>query len=120
MTDVKGCGRCCRHLGYPPFQPDMNGPTHQGVYLKTVEPLPANLQAEREALIRRRVAGLEEDRAVLYLPCTWLDQSTGLCGNYEHRPKLCREFDCSGRDDCHIGQWVHIGEEIQGCVDPKT
>ena len=31
--------------------------------------------------------------------CAFLDRATNLCGIYETRPLMCRQYDCSQRDE---------------------
>jgi len=69
-----GCGACCTEVGRPPF--DGNEADH------LPEPL------------RREV----RDCARLEGNCLWLNRSTMTCKHYNHRPKVCREFEIGGRE----------------------
>lgn len=85
ILDCVGCGACCMHMAVPPF-------------IDEHENLPDEVLADyREAVHSRElqfaVHGVDE------IPCAWFDMVTRRCRHYEHRPKICRDFDMGG-DDC--------------------
>jgi len=56
--------------------------------------LPPALLAELQALVddwQKNNTWLPDDA-----PCIWLDQATGKCKHYEHRPDVCRDFEVGG------------------------
>lgn len=59
--------------------------------------LPEELKRELLTYRDRLVAGETHPRGGV---CLWLDEATGGCRHYEHRPSICREFEiCS--EECH-------------------
>jgi Fe-S-cluster containining protein len=44
-------------------------------------------------------------------PCIWLDLATKRCRHYEHRPKLCRDFELGG-EECVGFRRLHVTLEI--------
>lgn len=100
VSPCTGCGNCCRHIGLPPFEvpnpdlgPQLLAPTVGGCFtcaqdgdMKTFAAMPADLRAAHAQLLR----GLKKDPTGT--PCAWLDQETGECAHYEHRPAVCRVF----------------------------
>ena len=60
--------------------------------------LPADLVDELLA------AGKREDSEI----CLWLDEATGRCKYYEHRPILCREFELGGDVCLSVRKLYHI------------
>lgn len=101
-----GCGgRCCRHIGMPPFEapnPDLAGApvelpkdSVQARDRAIFEAMPAELRADHAA----RLLALTEDPTGT--PCAWLNPETGECGHYEYRPTNCREF-VPGCDECRV------------------
>ena len=59
--------------------------------------LPDELKQELLTYQDRLVAGEGHPRGGV---CLWLDESTGGCQHYEHRPSICREF-AMGSEECH-------------------
>lgn len=84
VTNCDGCGACCRNQPFPPFT------RHDS------DTLPAHLVDELLG------AGKREDPEA----CLWLDEVTGRCTHYEHRPILCREFELGG-DVCLYVRELH-------------
>ena len=80
VLSCQGCGACCEAQGSPPFLPE------------EVKKLPQPLRVEIESY----------DETVLYsrydvgLPCLWYDVVHRKCINYEHRPRVCREYEVGG------------------------
>jgi Fe-S-cluster containining protein len=99
---TRGCGRCCMHMGSPPFLYQYRD---DGT-LRFNESIPRGMPAELLEEIRQYTvdvfAGRRENRSEVELPCFWLDQQTMLCRHYESRPSTCREHDCSENPDCLI------------------
>ena len=93
------------HIGRPPFLVErVLGATPEMSRLSRRElppGMPAALIDEVEAYIAAVYEGAAINRNKAELPCFWLDLGTGLCRNYEFRPKVCREMDCrEGGYDC--------------------
>jgi len=65
-------------------------------YQRAME-LPDELKRELLTYRDRLVAGEKHPRGGV---CLWLDESTGGCRHYEHRPSICREFEM-GSEECH-------------------
>lgn len=47
--------------------------------------------------------------------CTYQQEATGFCGNYEHRPATCRRYDC--RDDSRV--WIDFEKMIPAPMPPE-
>ena len=43
------------------------------------------------------------------MPCIWFDLQTRQCRHYEHRPRICRDFE-RGTPECH--GWRDVYEEL--------
>ena len=74
VNNCDGCGACCRNQPFPPFM------TRDG------DTLPEVIVNELLAAGKREASDI----------CLWLDDATGRCKHYEHRPLLCREFELGG------------------------
>ena len=79
-VNCEGCGKCCMHVGHPMFVHD------EPSYIS----LPANLRKAHDEYME----SLDGDD--LGEPCYWLDLDSLRCRNYEHRPRVCREFEVGG------------------------
>ena len=94
VESCDGCGACCcRVVTLPPFR---------RVFGEAGEEAWERLRWDRPELLS---GFLEAERAIKAAggpsfgsPCLWLDQGSGLCGHYEHRPRACREFTVGGVD----------------------
>lgn len=71
------CHACCMFCGLPPT-----------TTREEFNSLPQNLRDEIMTTYNatRTTSG----------PCLWLDQESGTCRHYEHRPKICRDFEIGG------------------------
>ena len=75
-----GCGVCCMHMATPPFS---EGEAQQ---------LPPDVAAELVSLREARRMQLDVF-GTDYIPCGWFDMVSRRCKQYEHRPKVCRDFE---------------------------
>lgn len=78
----EGCGACCMHIMSPPYFPE------EVSELEFSAP-----DAYRDFVLAKHrrdgiIAAGESDE----VPCYFLDLETKRCRHYEHRPKICREF----------------------------
>ena len=104
-SDCRGCGACCRHVGHPMFL-RYAGPG------QPAEPawrsLPRRLK--REVLAYLKAKGPRDDYGE---PCIWLEPD-GTCRHYEHRPRVCRDFE-AGEEDClRFRREQGIGRRVAG------
>ncbi len=96
-----GCGACCSGMCSPLFVPEHFGGTE-------LQALPVAIREEFEAGMRLRA----EENWPNDVPCFW--QTPDLrCGHYEHRPKICREFERGG-DDCLAWRQVWVEQDREG------
>jgi Fe-S-cluster containining protein len=104
-----GCGKCCEHIGMPPFEvrnPDL-GPDPRQELTPVRAPLWVSV-ADAETFDRMpRELRAEHAAALLALkdnptgrPCLWQDAETKRCRHYEFRPAVCRVFE-PGDDGCN-------------------
>lgn len=83
VTECNGCGACCQHIGWVPF--------HDREEIAT---LPDRLKAEVEKTWHDHRREAE--------PCPWFIPGekrkgfAGACANYDHRPKVCRDWKIGG------------------------
>ena len=130
ITDCRGCGVCCLHMGYPAFNLPLEELRGEQAATKTAElpvrsqdrvrwnQLPASLRAELQAHIREYRA---PKPGQLDLACIWLDPTTRVCKHHEHRPQICRDFEI-GSAPClewrrAYSDLIQLGEQGSG---PKS
>ncbi len=89
-TSCDGCGACCMHAQEPPFAGVNGVAAGPDPYWDN---LPEFLKLEIESL-RSEV----QSNSRRCEPCLWLDLATKRCRHYEHRPKLCRDFELGGEE----------------------
>ena len=89
-----GCGKCCMHIGKPPFLPkpeEQGGRVVNGLNIDFADEegdVPEHLVEEWRQYhydIRDRKT---VNRTALEMPCYWLDLDAMLCKHYEHRPRV--------------------------------
>jgi len=85
VTDCRGCGACCLHMGYPAFIHGSRSQPDEPHWIR----LPAELKSELLAFVD---AYQPPAAGELDGPCCWLDSETRLCKHHEHRPNVCRNF----------------------------
>lgn len=78
MISCNGCGLCCMWESQPPFGDGEEKPDIE------ITPNPFNT------------------------PCCWLDLETKKCKHYEHRPKICRDFQLGGSDCVELRRRANI------------
>lgn len=116
LTDAcAGCGRCCQHIGLPPFEaanPEF-GP--QRVSIRGLSDTQITDAVFDTELFLLMPAELRRAHAEMLLgliadptggPCAWFDQDMGRCRNYEWRPATCRRF------------WANDARCQELCSDP--
>jgi Fe-S-cluster containining protein len=90
----EGCGACCMHIASPPYTPE------EAAELEFTAP---EVYRDFELAKYRRdsvvLAGKSDE-----IPCAFLDMESKRCRNYEHRPKICRDFKVG----CWQCEWVVI------------
>jgi Fe-S-cluster containining protein len=96
-ADCKGCGACCRHVGHPMFGPLIDEATGRQLPAPLLDPefvaLPRHLR--RELVEYRRFLLARDIGDDFGWPCIWL-KPDGTCRHYEHRPRVCRDFELGG------------------------
>ena len=70
---ARNCHACCSCASVPPFTP-------------------AELDCVPVPLLSSLIASGRPPNT----PCLWSHETTGLCRHYEHRPRLCIEFEVDG------------------------
>jgi Fe-S-cluster containining protein len=93
----RGCGACCRHLGWPPFllYGELYGPEMSEEAWEHLEQEHPQLAQEIQ-LARERCRFKREGEMG---PCSWYDPETRRCKHHELRPQICRDFE-PGSEDC--------------------
>ena len=103
-----GCGKCCQHIGLPPFEAanPLFGPQPVSTReLSDAQLADAVLDTE---LLLLMPADLRHAHAELVLglvadpsgrPCPWYDPAANNCRHYDWRPATCRRF-WAGDDRC--------------------
>lgn len=76
-NSCEDCHACCLFCAFPP-----------AATVEDFEAIPQDLRDE----IR---VEYERTRAIDG-PCFWLNQESGICRHYEHRPPICRDFEIGG------------------------
>jgi Fe-S-cluster containining protein len=96
-----GCGKCCQHIGLPPFEaanPDFGPQRVRTRGLSDAQLADAVFDTE---LFQAMPAGLRQAHAELLLnliadpsggPCAWYDAERQQCRHYAWRPATCRRF----------------------------
>ncbi len=96
-----GCGRCCEHIGLPPFEaanPDFGPQRVRTRGLSAAQLADAVLDTE---LFQLMPAELRREHAELLLnliadptggPCAWYDPDAKRCRHHDWRPATCRRF----------------------------
>ncbi len=87
VSMCESCSSCCQFCGEPPF-----------ASYKELDGLPKPLRDELYEYISNMEKNHVPSRGSQNLPCMWLNVESGLCVNYEYRPKICRDFAISGSD----------------------
>ena len=87
-AECKGCGACCRHVGHPMF-------VRAGFF--DSEPAGEEAWQNLPEDLKREVSDYLDalDGDDLGESCIWLEPD-GTCRHYEHRPRVCREFEVGG------------------------
>lgn len=96
-----GCGRCCQHIGLPPFEaanPEFGPQPVRTRHLSAAQVADAVFDTE---LFLAMPPELRQAHAGLLLeltadpsgrPCVWYDPAAGRCRHYAWRPATCRRF----------------------------
>ena len=87
----RGCGACCRHVGWPPHWHDIRDPYWE----RLVREHPELAEEIERAIVQWEPAIV----AGVAVPCCWYDPTTRRCRNYMYRPDACRDFE-PGEEDC--------------------
>ena len=108
VTSCDGCrGSCCRQQSSPPGYLYLIVLERRGELdrreverawpgdLARIASLTAEVRAELDAYLER--CKREPPRGET--PCIWLDEETGRCRHYEHRPSICRDL-AVGSEGC--------------------
>jgi Fe-S-cluster containining protein len=94
VTSDCRCGECCRHLILEALVEDA-----------VIEPKvaekgsPIYLPAELTGTGTRELIGYLLNATENGGACAFLDRASNLCGIYQTRPLMCRQYDCSKRDE---------------------
>ncbi len=109
LTSCTGCrGSCCREQGSPPGYLYLLGKTPaeranwpDAEDFERIDSLPREalriLNRYSARLMRGETATVDGKDP----PCCWLNQQTGECRFYEHRPQICRDELLVGDEACH-------------------
>jgi Fe-S-cluster containining protein len=60
---------------------------------------------------------------LVYSKCKFLDDKTNLCGIYEKRPKICRDYSnrkCEYENNCVYDQYFELPEQIEEYAEAVT
>ena len=90
------------HVGHPMFLMDSIFPEEPNG-----EPAWESLPEPLKRRHREYIAELDGNDGQ---PCYWLDEETRQCMHYEHRPRVCREFELGG-EDCRRFVAAQLTEE---------
>ncbi|MEM1070848.1 MAG: YkgJ family cysteine cluster protein [Planctomycetota bacterium] len=99
VVDCSGCGACCMHMGYPAFVLE----TAKHPAEENWRMLPKELKQELDRFIADYPA---PPAGQLDGPCFWFDQETRRCKHYDHRPRVCRDFQAGSLDCLGWREWL--------------
>ena len=86
------CGGCCRHLILEALPED-------AIVEPKISEKGLPIYSDPRLTGTRELIGFLLNSAENGQACAFLDRATNLCGIYQTRPLMCRQFDCDNRDD---------------------
>lgn len=86
----EGCGLCCEGIGSPVLLYQSFLGT-EGEHPYRPADLPQNLIDEIDSQLGGLFRGQEPQQA-----CLWFDAEKRICGHYEWRPQICRDYELGG------------------------
>lgn len=97
IASCSGCGACCRQMGSPPMYLIAHASGDPAHWLDEDEQRwYATMPPEALQAIEVYSEWVDSDDFRDAQPCCWLNQETGACRWYEHRPWICRDFEIGG------------------------